>query len=64
MPEFLSSLPFFLPISIRNYYTKNIHQQTARDLAWRISEFAAEQISFVLSQRTLHVYAEEYLDSL
>jgi hypothetical protein len=53
MLGFLSSLTFFAPLSIGNYYEKNIHPQTGSDLAYRISELATEQISSLLLQCTL-----------
>jgi hypothetical protein len=62
--RFLISLPFFASLSIGNYYVKNIHWWNGSGLLWRMSGFAAEQISFVFSQCTLHVYVswvEEYL---
>jgi hypothetical protein len=46
------------PLSIGNYYAKNIHPQTRSDLLYRTSEFAAEQISFVLSQYVLSIYTD------
>jgi hypothetical protein len=56
MPEIFSSLPFFAPLSTGNYYAKNIHTHKVTKLAYRMSEFAAEQISFVFSQCILPVY--------
>jgi hypothetical protein len=56
MPGFLKSLPFFTPLSTGNYYVKNIHPQTQTDFVYRMSEFAVEQISFVLLQYMLHIY--------
>jgi hypothetical protein len=53
MPGFLSSLPSFTLLSTETYYAKNIHPQTGNDLAYRMPEFAAEQISSVLLQCTL-----------
>jgi hypothetical protein len=57
MPMFLSSLPFFISLSVGNHYVKNIHTQRG-DLACRMSEFAPEQISFVHSQCILCIYAD------
>jgi hypothetical protein len=58
MPMSLSSLPFFILLSTGNYYAKNIHPQTESDLAYRISEFAAKQITIALSQCMLSVYTD------
>jgi hypothetical protein len=52
MPGILSSVPFFALLSVGNYYAKNIHCQTGSDLAYSMSEFAAEYMSFVLWQCT------------
>jgi hypothetical protein len=58
MPGFLSRLPFFTLLPVGNYYVKYIHPQTESDLAYRMSEFAAEQIFFVLLQCTLCIYTD------
>jgi hypothetical protein len=56
MPGFLSSLPFFAII-----YRKLCEKYSPTNkkyLAYRMSEFAAKQISFVLSECMLHIYTE------
>jgi hypothetical protein len=58
MPGFLRSLPFLAQLLIGNYYAKNIHPRTGSDLACRMLEYAAERISFVLSQCMQRVYKD------
>jgi hypothetical protein len=67
MPQFLCSLPFFAPLSIRNYYAKNIHPQAGSDPVYRMLEFATEQTPFVPLKGTQCVYTDRtyaYLDQL
>lgn len=48
----------FCPVFCRKLLCEKFHSWTGSDLVYRMSVFAAEPISFVLSQCMLHVYTD------